>query len=239
MSEFVSWLFSASALGTWEGIEGISIIIVLIGCWGEAWAEHRKFPGEPEGVAQMFDRGRWQARRDAWVRRWNKIFWRILLYGLVIELVSFGFVVKLSGLQIEGLRNNNFALEEKVETLRRANLKLRISTIPGRIFLTEPPNLQFRQDKYSFGGSFAADNGRLPSQFEFVVTVDSGKLWMVGCNNVEYSTKFSANRNRCGVKVTSLNLPNEFVLSVEASEPAVLTISGDSFLTNVVVKLHK
>ena len=111
----VSWFDSTAAIGFWEAIEFASIIIVAFGVWGEFWAEHRKFPGKPEGLAEMFGGEQWKERREKWVKKWTRNFWRVLLFGLVIELVSFGFVMRLSGRQIESLRKANLELQAKLK----------------------------------------------------------------------------------------------------------------------------
>ena len=116
MASIFSDLVSPSLLPVWEVAEFSSIIIVGVGCWGEVWAEHHKFADDLNDILAS-DR-----RNKFWVR----FFWLMVVWGLALELVAFGFAFMASNKEIEGLQH-------KVEDLRASNDALEAQIQPRRI----------------------------------------------------------------------------------------------------------
>jgi hypothetical protein len=87
-------LASPSWLSVWEWIEFISIIVIGAGCFGEGWAEHHNFSdtfASPKPVEYIKDK----------VKRWA---WRMVVGGLAIEMVAFGFAFQASNNEILALQ---------------------------------------------------------------------------------------------------------------------------------------
>jgi hypothetical protein len=119
----ISWFSSDAALGFWEAVEAASIILVIVGVWGEYWAENRKFKDEPRDevnaiVPVEILKRNWEERVKKWRHKWESFFWRILLCGLAVEFISFGFSITISGRQIESLKSENLVLEKQIQPRR-------------------------------------------------------------------------------------------------------------------------
>lgn len=121
MSAFrLTTISSPSWLLFWEWIEFLSIIVIGFGCWGEGWSEHRKFKARKSKTA-------------AQVKKWFKrLFWRMVVIGLGIELIAFGFSFIASNREIEGLQKANLELAAKMQPR-----DITMEQITNFIFLTE------------------------------------------------------------------------------------------------------
>src|SRR5882724_3308680 len=93
-------LSSPEWLSFWEVVEFVSIIIVGVGCWGEVWSEHHKFSPKPNDLMPP-------VRLN---KKWERKFWLMVLGGLCIELVAFGFSFLASNREIEALHKDNAEL---------------------------------------------------------------------------------------------------------------------------------
>lgn len=109
-------LTSPSWLPFWESMEAASIIIVGFGCWGEGWADRHKF-NEP--VRSILFAG------ETLKHKWERRFWLMVVWGLVLELVAFSFAFKAS---------NNEILELQAKLQPR---QITTKQVTNFIFLTE------------------------------------------------------------------------------------------------------
>jgi hypothetical protein len=110
MRHLFDMLCSPSRLFFWETAEFFSIILVIIGCWGEGWAEHHAFKDEfssPKPVRSQKE-------------RWKRFFWKTVIIGLAIEMIAFGISFVASNREIEGLRSNNVTLQSNLTNLQVA-----------------------------------------------------------------------------------------------------------------------
>ena len=116
----ISWLFSTDSILFWEILEALSIIIVGVGAWGEVWAERKKRPNEPlpGSIDEMFRGRKWKEEKEKLVKKEVRCFWRLLLFGLAVEFLSFGFSVTLSWKEIESLRQDNLKLYAQIQPRR-------------------------------------------------------------------------------------------------------------------------
>jgi hypothetical protein len=110
----LSTLSSPEWLSFWEFVEFGSIIIVIIGCWGEGWSAHHKFDDHFASPTPI----------DPKREKYGRIFWRIVVFGLWAELIAFGFSFTGSNREIEGLKGKNLDLAKNLESLRKVNLEL-------------------------------------------------------------------------------------------------------------------
>jgi hypothetical protein len=102
---------SPSWLPFWEKFEFLSILGVIVACWGEGWTDHKKFPDEFASPRPI------KLQKDVWMKR----FWRLLLVSLACEMVGFVFSFLGSNHEIEGLRNANDALDSQI-VVAKSNL---------------------------------------------------------------------------------------------------------------------
>lgn len=104
---FFKTISSPDWLWFWEMVEFFSIIVIVLGCFGEGWAEHHKFSdafASPKPAEYISDK----VKRASWLA---------VVIGLAIELVAFGFTFIASNREIEGLKSNNSALRSNVAAL--------------------------------------------------------------------------------------------------------------------------
>lgn len=113
ISSIISRIFSDSALPYWEAIEVVCALIVCVGVWGEGWAEKRIFSGHVSSIAE---------RRKALER----IFWRLLIFGLAVELICLAVCLVLSNREIA-------VLKLRTEELQQDNLQLYARIQPRRV----------------------------------------------------------------------------------------------------------
>jgi len=97
--ESLSWL--------WVLFGFIGASAVIIGVWGEGWAEERVLP---------YHRQKWLV----------KLFWRILLIGLAFDLVG-----------LMGSTVTSIALESRVEQIRKSNNELASANLVLQINVNE------------------------------------------------------------------------------------------------------
>jgi hypothetical protein len=95
---------SPAMLGFWEWLEFVSIVIIVAGCAGEAWAAHYKFS---DGLASPTPV---HSLKEKWERR----------FGWMVVAFTFSFLA--SNHEIEGLRSDNLGLQTNVLTLKSNNL---------------------------------------------------------------------------------------------------------------------
>ena len=110
VASIFSPLVSPALLPVWETIEFVSIIIVGIGCWGEVWAEHHKFSEDLNNILPS----------DRTNKKWIRFFWLMVVWGLALELVAFGFAFISSNREIEGLHKDNLGLKSNVADLEKS-----------------------------------------------------------------------------------------------------------------------
>jgi len=122
ISSFLKTVSSPSWFTFWEMFELASILVVIVACWGEGWADHHKFPDEFASPRPS------KLKKDIWIKR----FWRLLIIGLAGEMVAFVFSFIASNREIEELRstNNMLALAQKPRW-QRFNGNAFIRTIAG------------------------------------------------------------------------------------------------------------
>jgi hypothetical protein len=99
---------SPAWISVWEWVEFISIVVVGIGCWGEVWAEHHKFKQHPNDLMPRFIIN----------KKYERVFWLMVVFGLGIELIAFGFSFLASNREIEGLHRANLELQVKLQPRR-------------------------------------------------------------------------------------------------------------------------
>src|SRR5580692_2409538 len=92
------WIF-------WEKVEFVSIVVIGLGCAGEAFAEHHKFK---EGLSAMFIPSKSPQQILKRVCGW------MVVVGLGVELIAFGFSFVASNREIEGLRQKNNEIEARL-----------------------------------------------------------------------------------------------------------------------------
>jgi hypothetical protein len=80
-----SWIIPSAC------VEAVSILVIIIGCWGEGWAE------------------RHHARE--WCKR---LFWRLVVGGLAVEFMAFGVSFWASNIEIARLTRQNIELRAKL-----------------------------------------------------------------------------------------------------------------------------
>src|SRR5580700_6793477 len=97
MRVFFNEITSPSWLWIWDLLEFFSIIVVIVGCWGEGWAEHHNFSDVFASPRPMM------SSKEKWMRR----FWAMVVVGLGIEMFGFGLSFIASNREIEGLRSDN------------------------------------------------------------------------------------------------------------------------------------
>lgn len=119
----LSWFSSIEALGFWEWMDGMGIMFFAVAYFGRYWVECRHFKGEPRedsNVLVPFEslKRQWDTRVREWREKWIIYFWRLLLIGLLIELLAFSFTVTISAKQIESLENANLGLRRQLLDLQ-------------------------------------------------------------------------------------------------------------------------
>jgi len=103
-------------------MEAASIIIVGIGCWGERWSEHHEFSVKSEILMPDEYALKIQHRIR---KKYERIFWLMVVWGLALELIAFGFAFRAS---------NNEILELQAKLQPRSITDKQINDF---IFLTE------------------------------------------------------------------------------------------------------
>jgi hypothetical protein len=126
----LSSLLSTSSLLFWEFLEIVGAAIVIIGVWGEYWAERGKVSDKPNDLMQIEFKRKWL----------EGLFWRILLSGLAIELVGAIATLTLSNIEIAGLK-------KQTEQLHNENLVLQAKLQPRRITMEQTLNFIFLTEK--------------------------------------------------------------------------------------------
>jgi hypothetical protein len=124
----------------WVSLEFLGAVIVIIGVWGEEWAERRKLPFDPnELVPESIIR-----------KQQSGIFWKILLSGLAIELIGVSLTTIASHWQISDANNNAgnalkvaAAFNKEAEELRSNNLVLKLKMQPRVISAIQVTNFIF------------------------------------------------------------------------------------------------
>ena len=119
----IGWFSSVDALGFWEWEEGVGIILICVGYVGKYQAQYRKFKNEPKDDVTIIVpieplKKQWEMSVKAWRHKWERIFWQVLLLGVVIELIGFGFAITISSKQIESLKNANLKLQVQLTELQ-------------------------------------------------------------------------------------------------------------------------
>lgn len=125
MASALSPLVSQSSLWVWELVEIVGAVIVIIGVWGEFWAERRQFSDDPNDLMPTSLKG----------KKWEEFFWRILLSGLAVELVGLIFALIVSNVEISGLKKE--ATDARLET---AKLEQQIAQTSTNVDKIDPLN---------------------------------------------------------------------------------------------------
>jgi hypothetical protein len=94
---------SPSWLWRWEVVEFLSIIVVIVGCWGEGWSDHHKFRDEFASPSPVHSIKDW----------WKRFFWKTVIVGLGFEFIAFGFSFIASNREIDGLKSDLAILNGK------------------------------------------------------------------------------------------------------------------------------
>src|ERR1700690_3809814 len=107
---------SPSWLWIWFLIEFISIVVIAIGCAGEAWAEIHKFSDKVKNSpnSERLGKKRTSEQRKNW---WKFFFGWVVVGGLAIELIAFSCSFIASNREIEGLKGGNLRLSIELEKL--------------------------------------------------------------------------------------------------------------------------
>jgi hypothetical protein len=103
MRAFFDTISSPSLLWFWELVEFLSIIVVIVGCWGEGWSDHHKFRDEFASPLPVHSIKDW----------WKRFFWKTVIMGLSIEFIAFVFSFIASNREIEGLKADLAVLNGK------------------------------------------------------------------------------------------------------------------------------
>jgi hypothetical protein len=121
-------LLSPSWIWIWEWLEFISIVVVGIGCWGEVWAEHHKFKTQPNDLMPP----------SLINKKYERVFWLMVVFGLGIELIAFGFSFLAANREIEGLHRANLELQRKLQP-RRITMEQRTNFIASTVYIPKIP----------------------------------------------------------------------------------------------------
>jgi hypothetical protein len=95
MTAFIS---PSNSLRFWlllsTSVEAVSIVVIAAGCWGEGWSERHHAVG-----------------------RLKRFFWKMVVWGLAVELLAFTVSFIAANIEIERLQSANSAQATQIHTL--------------------------------------------------------------------------------------------------------------------------